>query len=77
VWALIDLVRRPADQVKSSKWLWAAIIILLSNLALGAILYFLIGREVAPVDDSVGRPEADPDRARRAVDTLYGDGDES
>ena len=76
VWALVDLVR--VDRVVGGrKWLWALAIIFLSS-ALGAILYFVIGRRVPEaVDDSQGVREPDGDRAARAVDTLYGptDGD--
>ena len=77
VWALVDLVR--VDRVVGDrKWLWALAIVFLSNLALGAILYFAIGRRVPEVvDDSSKTRQSDGDRAARAVDTLYGpqDGD--
>ena len=78
IWALVDLIRRPSDQVKSSKWLWAVLIILLSNFALGAILYFVIGREPEAIDvrSDAGSGE-DHGSAQRAVDTLYGESDES
>ena len=77
VWALVDLVR--VDRVVGGrKWLWALAIIFISNFALGAILYFVIGRRVPEeVDDAAAPREPDSDRAARAVDTLYGptDGD--
>ena len=77
VWALVDLVR--VDRVVGGrKWLWALAIIFLSNFALGAILYFAIGRRVPEeIDDTAASRGPDGDRAARAVDTLYGptDGD--
>ena len=75
VWALVDLVR--VDRVVGDrKWLWALAIIFLSNFALGAILYFAIGRRVPEaVDDSGEFREPDGDRAARAVDALYGPAD--
>jgi hypothetical protein len=42
--ALVDLARRPTDQVVgSNKWLWLALILLVSTL--GAILYLVVGRK--------------------------------
>lgn len=74
VWALVDLVRR--DRVAGGrKWVWALVIVFLSNLALGAILYFAIGRKVtAPVAEPDAPDHTASDRAARAVDTLYGSG---
>ena len=71
VWALVDLVR--ADDVAGGrKWLWALAIVFLSNLALGAILYLLIGRKSGSVAEEPSEPAVSADRAQRAVDTLYG-----
>jgi ABC-2 type transport system ATP-binding protein len=71
--ALIDLARR--DQVAfNRKWVWVLIILFVST-GIGAILYFAVGRQpqvTADADDSIaGQPEA-VDRARRAVELLYG-----
>lgn len=75
VWALVDLVRR--DQVAGGrKWVWALVILVLSNLALGAILYFAIGRKVVTVADEPDVPTTvGADRASRAVESLYGTGE--
>jgi hypothetical protein len=77
IWALVDLIRRPAERVKGSKWLWGALIVFLSNLALGAILYFAIGRLPAPVDVAAPADASGGDRAQRAVDVLYGPEDDA
>ncbi len=76
VWALVDLVRR--ERVAGGrKWVWAVVIIALSNLALGAILYFAIGRKAPlPVEQAETADFAGSDRAARAVDALYGSGKE-
>jgi hypothetical protein len=76
IFALIDLVRRPAALVRPNKWIWATVI-LLGSLT-GAIVYLAVGRRTQP-------PAADPihskadaqstgaeSRARKAVDLLYG-----
>ena len=74
--ALVSLVRRPAEQVRGPKWAWALGIVLLSNLALGAILYFVIGRQpqaAAPVGDAGQDTRAvNGQTSRDAVDVLYG-----
>lgn len=74
IWALVDLARRP-QVAGGRKWLWALVIIFLSNLALGAILYFAIGRKVATQAAEQDAPDHGASaRAERAVDTLYGAG---
>jgi 4-amino-4-deoxy-L-arabinose transferase-like glycosyltransferase len=42
VFAIVDLVRRPAEQVRWAKWIWALIIVL--GELLGPIVYFMLGR---------------------------------
>ena len=42
--ALVDLVRRPADQVRGSKLGWAAAIVLINSAGAVPIGYFLRGR---------------------------------
>lgn len=42
--ALVDLRRRPADQVKGSKKVWAAAIVLVNSVGAVPIAYFLLGR---------------------------------
>jgi hypothetical protein len=71
IWALVDMLKRPADQLAlgGRKWLWAIIILFVNWL--GAILYFAIGRKPAPVAET---PFARPidDNASMALDSLYG-----
>ncbi len=76
VWALIDLAGRPRVRF-DKKWIWALIIIFLGNSFIGPILYVAIGRNVPEdVDVKTGVKGATNDeRTRRAVDTLYGEGD--
>jgi hypothetical protein len=42
--ALVDLRRRPADQVRGSKRRWAAAIVLINSVGAVPIAYFLRGR---------------------------------
>jgi hypothetical protein len=71
IWALVDMLRRPADQLAlgGRKWLWAIIILFVNWL--GAILYFAVGRKAALADEgAVQAPSAEI--ASSAVDSLYG-----
>jgi hypothetical protein len=68
--ALVDLHRRPTERVVfTNKWVWVAIILLISTI--GAIVYLAAGRRPAPAADV--RPQS-PARARAAdaADLLYG-----
>jgi hypothetical protein len=77
LWALVDMLKRPEEQLAlgGRKWLWAIIILLVNWL--GAILYFAIGRKAAPaLESAYAAPTAD--NATTALDSLYGtpkDGD--
>ena len=42
--ALIDLVRRPAAQIRGSKARWAAALVLINSVGAVPIAYFLRGR---------------------------------
>ncbi len=42
--ALIDLKRRPASQVRGPRWLWAAVITVVSSAGVVPIAYFVVGR---------------------------------
>ena len=42
--ALIDLKRRPAGQVRGSKWLWAAVVTLVNSFGAAPLSYFVFGR---------------------------------
>ena len=41
IWAVIDLIRRPAT--KGPKWIW--IVVILALEIFGPVIYFLFGRE--------------------------------
>ena len=42
--ALIDLKRRPANQVRGPKWLWAPVIAVVNSAGLVSISYLIFGR---------------------------------
>jgi hypothetical protein len=42
--ALVDLARRPREEVRGSKPLWAAAIVLINSVGGGPIAYFVYGR---------------------------------
>lgn len=46
--ALVDLKRRPAEEVNGSRARWAAAIVLLNSGGLVPVLYLLRGRRTAP-----------------------------
>ncbi len=82
-WALVDLVKTPAERLQTGKkWLWA-IVVLFFNM-LGAIIYFVAGKKPAAAVDPVranapgAAVSAAPAAARatRAAELLYGDQDE-
>ncbi|HEY5548845.1 MAG TPA: PLD nuclease N-terminal domain-containing protein [Coriobacteriia bacterium] len=68
--ALLDLYKRPSEELTiANKWIWAVIILLVSMF--GAILYLIIGRKPALVAEvAPSAPVAS--RAARAADSLYG-----
>ena len=69
--ALVDLARRPADQVVgANKWLWLVLILLVSTL--GAILYLVVGRKppAAAPDPTAAGPRSV--RPENVADALYG-----
>jgi hypothetical protein len=43
--ALVDLVRRPSEEVRGSKPLWAAAIVLINSVGVVPIAYFAYGRQ--------------------------------
>lgn len=43
--ALVDLVRRPSEEVRGSKPLWAAGIVLINSVGAVPIAYFVYGRQ--------------------------------
>ncbi|HEY3560946.1 MAG TPA: PLD nuclease N-terminal domain-containing protein [Kribbella sp.] len=42
--ALADLARRPADQVRGPKPLWAVFLTVFNSVGAGPVLYWLFGR---------------------------------
>jgi hypothetical protein len=42
--ALVDLKRRPADQIRGQKWIWAAVVTVVGSAGVVPICYFLFGR---------------------------------
>ena len=74
--ALVDLYRRPAQNVTlPSKWIWVIIIVLVNLL--GAILYFAVGRKPAPALETPERAAGPSRSAAEIADALYGGDDES
>jgi len=70
VYAFVDLYRRPVEQLTlPNKWIWVAIIVLVSTL--GAIIYLVVGRKPAPAPEVAPRGSAAA-RGASAADALYG-----
>ena len=42
--ALIDIKRRPASQIRGSKWMWAAAVLLINSAGGLPVAYFAVGR---------------------------------
>jgi Phospholipase_D-nuclease N-terminal len=42
--ALIDIKRRPASQIRGSKWIWAATVVLVNSFGGAPLAYFAFGR---------------------------------
>ena len=42
--ALIDIKRRPANQIRGPKWLWASVVAIVSSAGVLPISYFIFGR---------------------------------
>ena len=42
--ALLDIKRRPADQIRGPKWLWVPVIVLVNAAGVVPVSYFLFGR---------------------------------
>jgi len=42
--ALIDIKRRPATQIRGPKWVWAAMVAVVSSAGVLPISYFVFGR---------------------------------
>jgi len=46
--ALIDIKRRPADQIRGPKWLWVPVVAVVNSLGIVPISYFVFGRRRPP-----------------------------
>jgi hypothetical protein len=46
--ALVDMKRRPASQIRGSKWVWAPVVIIVNSLGAAPISYFVFGRRRQP-----------------------------
>jgi hypothetical protein len=42
--ALVDLKRRPADQIRGPKWAWATAVALVNSMGIVPTTYFAVGR---------------------------------
>ncbi len=70
--ALVSLFTRPIEAVRlHRRWLWAIVIVLVDWI--GPLLYLAVGRIDAPLPDDTGAADVPAaERARRAVELLYG-----
>jgi hypothetical protein len=46
--ALIDIKRRPANQIRGPKWLWAPVVAVVNSAGVVPISYFVFGRRPQP-----------------------------
>lgn len=72
VWAIVDWAKRPPATVRGNRYVWLVVMLFVNML--GPIAYLAFGRKTPPVAETGA--ELDADRARSAVDALYG-GDRS
>ena len=42
--ALIDIKRRPASQIRGPKWIWVAVVTVVSSAGVVPVSYFVFGR---------------------------------
>src|ERR1035437_9183729 len=74
--ALVDLYRRPVDQVVfANKWIWLAIVLLVNTV--GAIIYLLVARKPPVLTDDAAPPASTSVRTDNVADTLYGPRDDT
>lgn len=73
--ALLDLYRRPVDQVVfANKWIWVAVILLVSTV--GAIVYLAAARKPAVLTEGSAPPASTAVGTDKVADALYGPRDE-
>ncbi|HLQ56777.1 MAG TPA: hypothetical protein VK162_21215 [Streptosporangiaceae bacterium] len=46
--ALVDIKRRPASQIRGSKWIWAAVVVVVNSFGGAPLSYFAFGRRRQP-----------------------------
>jgi hypothetical protein len=74
--ALVDLYRRPADQVIfANKWIWLAIILLVNTF--GPIIYLVAGRKPAVLTDNSAPAKPKSVGSDDIADILYGPRDDT
>jgi len=69
VYAIVDIIRRPDEQIVGKK-VWWILLVLFVNL-IGAIIYLVAGRKPVQLAES-SAPRPTQDAAADAVDALYG-----
>ena len=42
--AVVDIVRRPASEIRGSKWIWAPVVVAVNSFGVVPIAYFAFGR---------------------------------
>lgn len=50
--ALVDMTRRPASQIRGSKWIWAPVVIVVNSFGGAPLAYFAFGRRRQPRSQS-------------------------
>lgn len=69
--ALIDLYRRPTEQVVfANKWIWVAVVLLVNTI--GPVIYLAAGRKPAIIDTQTSKPASPSVRSENIADALYG-----
>jgi hypothetical protein len=53
---LIDIRRRPANQVHGSKWMWIVAAVLVNSAGVGPLSYFAFGRRLHAADVELAAP---------------------
>lgn len=53
--ALVDIKRRPASQIRGSKWIWVPVVMVVNSFGGAPLAYFVFGRRRQP-RRAPGRP---------------------
>jgi hypothetical protein len=76
--ALVDLYRRPVEQVVfDNKWIWLAIILVASSFGLGAIIYLVAARKHPVLTDETAPVKPKSVGSDDIADLLYGPRDDT